>query len=262
MGNIYFQNWGGSMEQALLLHPALATSGIWRGVAKVLKADLSMTAIDLPGHGKSVDWDQNCDYHTQCTQAAAGFLKSPKHLIGHSFGATVALRLAVEQPEMIRSLTLIEPVLFASVRQTPDYDLHEIEFQPFIDLMQRGDREMAAQVFTQMWGSGEVWQDIPNAIRQYIVARIDLIVAGAGGINDDNSGVLNTGRLEGLDVPVLLLQGTQSPRVITAINDALADRLPNARQVRVNGAGHMLPVTHSQKVAQKIGNFISGSKLP
>jgi pimeloyl-ACP methyl ester carboxylesterase len=76
-----------------------------------------MIAFDLPGHGRSADWDGASDYHHLSTQIAASFLTEPVDLIGHSFGATVALRLAVEQPQKLRSLILIEPVFFAVAAQ-------------------------------------------------------------------------------------------------------------------------------------------------
>ena len=79
-----------------------------------------MRAFDLPGHGRSPDWDGVVEYQHLSTQIAASFVIEPVDLIGHSFGATVALRLAVEQPQKLRSLTLIEPVFFAvAARDAP-----------------------------------------------------------------------------------------------------------------------------------------------
>ena len=70
---------------------------------------LNVTAPDLPSHGRSALWDPQT--HPDCqklsTQIVASFIERPVDLIGHSFGAVVALRLAVAAPEAIRSLTLI-----------------------------------------------------------------------------------------------------------------------------------------------------------
>jgi pimeloyl-ACP methyl ester carboxylesterase len=63
-------------------------------------------------HGKSPDWDGSGDFQDVSVAAALPFLDdAPMDLIGHSFGATLALRLAVAHPDRVRSLTMIEPVL-------------------------------------------------------------------------------------------------------------------------------------------------------
>ena len=76
---------------------------------------LRMAAPDLLAHGAGPEADRNRDFHDQATKAAELHMAEvPVHLIGHSFGATLALRLAIEAPARVRSLTLIEPVLFCA----------------------------------------------------------------------------------------------------------------------------------------------------
>ena len=53
-------------------------------------------------------------------------------------------------------------------------------------------------------------------------------------------------------MPALLLEGDASPDMSYAINKSLERRLPNARRERIEGAGHMAPLTHPQDVAQAI----------
>ena len=106
---------------------------LWR-LARELAADFQMTAFDLPGHGRSADWDGMSDYQFLSTQIAGNFITNPIDVIGHSFGATVALRLAVEQPEKVRYLTLIELVFCAVAGQ----DVHAslVAPQPYRDALQ------------------------------------------------------------------------------------------------------------------------------
>ena len=80
----------------------MAHSGAWDGVAHALSDRLHLVAPDLVGHGRGPAWDRAQDFHDQTTEAACGHLpKAPCHLIGHSFGATVALRLALEHPDRV-----------------------------------------------------------------------------------------------------------------------------------------------------------------
>ena len=254
---VYSQVWGTGAQDALLLHCSLASSDAWRGVAGHLADGLTMTGFDFRGHGKSADWDGAGDYHSICTADAGGFLKRPMHLIGHSFGATVALRLALERPDMVRSLTLIEPVFFAVAKDTAAYADHTEEFLPFVDAMERGEDGAAAQVFTDVWGTGADWAKLPAEMRAYVTKRIGLIPATVPTLYDDSAGMTGDGRLEGMSCPVLLVEGTQSPSIIAAINGALAARLPDVQRVKVEGASHMVPITHSAQVAEVISRFLS-----
>jgi lipase len=53
-------------------------------------------------------------------------------------------------------------------------------------------------------------------------------------------------------VPVLLVEGADSPPVIDAVQAALAARLPQAARMIVPGAGHMVPITHPDLVARAV----------
>jgi pimeloyl-ACP methyl ester carboxylesterase len=109
--------WGPSdAPPVLALHCSLSHAGEWSALAARLTG-LRLVAADQPGHGRQPDWDGHSDLHAQAVREAAAMaavLGAPVDVIGHSFGATVALRLALEQPELVRRLVLVEPVLFAA----------------------------------------------------------------------------------------------------------------------------------------------------
>ena len=253
----------GSGAPALLLHCSLAHSGAWSGVAQRLAGALDMTAMDLPGHGRSPDWDRARDFHDQATAMARSVLPSGSHVVGHSFGAVVALRLALEGAS-IRSLTLIEPVLFAAAKQAgdPAHREHHRAFERIDAVFQDGDREGAARMFSDLWGSGAAWEAMPPELRAYQVERIHLIWAGTPVLEDDAAGLLVPGRLEALGVPTLLIQGGRSPAVIGATLGALAARLPDARRVTVPEAAHMVPITHPGDVADAIRAHVGAARQP
>lgn len=253
---IYSQCWGTGPQDALLLHCSLASPDAWRGVAGHLGDVLTMTGFDLRGHGKSEDWDGCGDYHSLCTQDAGAFLTQPMHVIGHSLGATIALRLAFERPEMVRSLTMIEPVFFAVTKGSDALAEHMEEFQPFVDAMKINAYEAAAQVFTEIWGAGTAWASLSPSMRDYATARIGLVPLTTSTLFEDSAGMAAEGRPEALSTPVLLMKGSKSPTIAAAINAALAARLPNASQVTIEGAAHMAPITHSAQVAKEIAKFL------
>jgi pimeloyl-ACP methyl ester carboxylesterase len=79
--------------------------------------------------------------------------------------------------------------------------------------------------------------------------RIHLIPPQDVTLFEDRHRLLAPGRLERVAIPVLLLEGADSPPIIHEVNDALARRLADARVVSIPGASHMGPVTHAAEVA-------------
>lgn len=235
----------------LALHCSLAHGGAFTALAQNLP-DHELTAPDLIGHGKAPDWDRATNYHATVTAQTLAAISEPLDLIGHSFGGTVALRLAIEHPHLIRSLILIEPVFFAAARvaKDPAWDGFIADHQQFGALVASGDKTAAARQFHAIWGGDAGFDSLPARMQTYMADRIHLITAPWNVLLDDAPGLL--GRIEALTMPVLLLEGDQSPPIITAITRALMARLPQAKSVKIKGAGHMLPITHAGEVATHI----------
>ncbi|MDO9526765.1 MAG: alpha/beta hydrolase [Gemmobacter sp.] len=250
---------GRGARPALMLHCSLAHSGAWTGLSALLEDALTMTAPDLPGHGRSADWNGTPPLHGLATDIAAELAASLAHgapvdVIGHSFGGTIALRLALERPDLVKSLTLIEPVFFAAARiaNTPEY-AETAKAQPEFDIAMAEGRHLdAARWFHSRWGMGTALDDMPEVQRNYMVDRISLIPAVNDVLLDDSAGLLVPGRLESLQVPVLLIEGGQSPVIIDAVNRTLASRIPGTQRLLVPGAGHMVPITHPTRIAGPI----------
>jgi lipase len=229
----------------MLIHCSLGRHEMLLPLAE--KLGQRCTLFDLPGHGRSPDWDGITDFHTVSTEIAAGLATPGSHLIGHSFGATVALRLAVERPDLVSRLTLIEPVFFAAAKGEPEYPAHVAGFAPFVAAMATGDRIAAARAFSDVWGAAG-WDSLSAAAQAGIVRRIPLIAAASPVIEDDITGLLRPGQIDGIDVPVTLIQGANSPAIIGAVHRALARLIPQARRVVIDGAGHMVAATHPDDV--------------
>jgi pimeloyl-ACP methyl ester carboxylesterase len=173
-------------------------------------------------------------------------------LIGHSFGATVALRLACDRPMLVRRLTLIEPVFFAVSQGTAAWAAHQQAFAPFVAAWGAQDLVAATRAFHALWGEGN-WSDLPEAVQQGLVRRIPLVPAGAPAIEDDNAHLLRDGRMARIGCPVSLIRGGNSPPVIAAIHAGLCNHMPQARDHVIAGAGHMVALTHAPDVARIIG---------
>ncbi len=245
--------YGQGPRPALAIHCSLASSAAWAGLSDRLANRLTLTAFDLPGHGRSADWAGEGDFLHLATRIAASFVETPVDLIGHSFGAVVAMNLAIAAPEAVRTLTLIEPVLFAAADGTPEADALARDLSEFEAAMAAGDGEAAAAAFTRVWGTGVEWAAMSAGSRAGIAERIALVAAGNRALYSDSGGILEPGALESLDMPVLLIRGDRSPPIIERIAETIAARLPDVGVATVPGAAHMVPITHPDETAGLVG---------
>lgn len=253
---------GEGPNPALFLHCGLGRADMWRPLMALLGSDYRMTAMDLPGHGDSGAWQPELDYQAQCVAVAQALLSDTRaDLIGHSFGATIALRIAVERPDLVRNLILIEPLFFAAAREEDIalFEHHMKASAPFADAMRAGDLEAGTRHFYGMWGGGVDFDAMGPEQQAYLRDRIHLIVATEPALFDDNAGLLTPGRLESLQTPTLLVKGENSPPIIDVIHRSLARRLPDVYRAEIAGAGHMSPLTHHREVGKEVMAFLRSS---
>ena len=251
---IHLRHWAGDPDRpGLALHCMMGSGRYWGPIADALNGRLDLRGFDLPGHGRSAPWAPapgDPDLHTAVTRLAAGMIDRPLDLVGHSFGATVALRIAVGAPQAIRSLTLIEPVLFAAV---PDAARADAQLGSELKAMlAQGHAREAARAFIGIWGD-QPFDALPPVFQQQMADQVRLVAETNDTLMQDGAHILREGGLEGVEAPVLLISGANSPPVIGAIAEALAARLPDVGRAVVPDAGHMLPITHSGQVAGLIG---------
>jgi len=256
---VAIRSFGNGPRRILGLHCTLAHSGAWRGLAGLLPGT-TLIAPDMLSHGRSPDWDGQGDFQDRSVDCVAHLLQPGMDIIGHSFGATIALRLAVARPERVRSLTLIEPVFFAvAARDAPDLLAdHDALAIPFADALRAGDAALGARLFNRMWShGGPRWPDLPDPLRSAMTRAIHVVPACRDAIYDDLAGMLAPGVLDRITAPCLLLRGSRTHPVIGAVNDGLARRLPDATNVVIDGAGHMLPISHPAETAAALGDLFN-----
>ncbi|MEL6690925.1 MAG: alpha/beta fold hydrolase, partial [Pseudomonadota bacterium] len=161
------RQWGEG--RCLLIHCSLSHSGTLARLAEALPG--GARAFDLPGHGDGPAWDGG-DYQAQAVAMAKAACPAPGPVFGHSFGGTVALRFAVENPDLVTSLTLVEPVFFAALRlhDAEAYAAHRATFAAIEERLETGNFHEAAELFTTMWG-GAPWRLMPQRFKDGLAAQ-------------------------------------------------------------------------------------------
>lgn len=107
----HYRDWDGAGRPLLLLHGLASTCRIWDLAAPRLAAEFRVAALDQRGHGLSAQVDNGYDFAAVSGDAAAfiAALGWTRPIIaGHSWGADVALELAVAQPEIVGGLIFVD----------------------------------------------------------------------------------------------------------------------------------------------------------
>ena len=109
--SFHYRDWGGSGQPLLLLHGLASTCHIWDMVAPLLAEDHAVIALDLRGHGESAKPTEGFDFASvsQDVLGVINHLGGPAPVVvGHSWGGSVALDLAVRAPGSFQGMAWID----------------------------------------------------------------------------------------------------------------------------------------------------------
>jgi pimeloyl-ACP methyl ester carboxylesterase len=256
----FFQEQGHG-EAVVCLHSNASTSAQWRHLSDLLSDRFHVIAADGCGAGKSPDWPPSTDatldaevaFLSPVLQAAGARF----HVVGHSYGAAVALQLATHYPERVLSVVLYEPTLFYLVAgDSPSTSPAAGIWQASSDaaaLVDQGNNAAAAQRFVDFWMTEGSWREMPGK-RQEMVARS---VHNVGRWRDTTFALgAPAAAFATLRVPVLLMWGDCSPESSQSVVRILAAMLPDVTSAPMPGLGHMGPVTDPERVNARIASFL------
>lgn len=257
----FFQE-AGAGPGVVCLHSNASHSNQWRGLMQALAPSYRVLAPDLYGAGRSPDWtakrplrlaDEVALLEPVFAQAGDPFV-----LVGHSYGAAVALIAALTHPERVCALVVYEPTLFALIdAQSPapnDADGIRGAAANAAAALDAGDRDRAAEYFIDFWMGPGAWQRTPDARKPAIAESVIHVRRWARALFNEITPLAAFARL---DVPVLYMTGRQSPASSLGVARLLAPVLPRVQRVEFDGAGHMGPITHAQPVNETIARFVA-----
>jgi pimeloyl-ACP methyl ester carboxylesterase len=156
------------------------------------------------------------------------------HLVGWSGGGKAALEFATEYPDRVRSLALVEPAAYWILEQLGDR-LDDVERANSLvhGLFGRPVTEEDLARFLELAGFVESAQDAPSHPNwdRWLAHRMALSWQGEKLDHPERS----MEELAGITCPVLLTKGTRTTDWLRRVVDVLAERLPNASVVELEG---------------------------
>lgn len=251
----------GEGPTVVLLHSSGSSLKQWDTLAGLLQSRFRLQAVDFHGHGATPAWPGESALRLEDDAALAAPLLAAApggvHLIGHSYGGAVALKLAHLHPRQVNSVAVYEPVLF---RLLFDYNARHAPAREVIEAAARihtslfaGRLDRAAQHFVDYWSGEGTWEAMALARRHTVIARMPALVPHFRALFNDTLARAELGRLP---MPVLSLTGARTKASTRCIGELLRLAMPNATHEMLAGMGHMGPVTHAGAVAARLAGWL------
>lgn len=249
----------GGGPAVLFVSGSFATPAAWRALWKRLPEGYRLVATSILGYGATretrVPGDLDMAHEVRVIEAVAARIAAPIHLVGHSFGATVALAAALARVADIRSIATFEANPLALIREYGSTDLYERTLamsRAFEAAHAAGERDAAARII-DFWGGAGSFAAMPAAVQDYCRATT------ASNVLDWRTAFgfeATTADYARLGMPVLLVRGGRANPTMTAITNGLAGSLPDVRTAVVGGASHFLITSHPDECAALLTGFL------
>lgn len=274
--SFHYRDWGGRGEPLLLLHGLSSNARIWDLTAPLLARRFRVLALDQRGHGLSDKPDDGYDFQSvtgdlQAFVQALG-LKRPG-LVGHSWGANVALQFAADQPDTAPWLVLVDGG-FLEISAFPD-----MTWERALEMMSpprlAGLKLEAFLQGARNWpGLVEVWSD---EVQEIVLANFRIDEEGAIHPHLSRENHLKILRSlweqkpsalwSGLRCPALLIPTARDhhdPRNAIWMEQkqkavALAqERVPALQVAWMEDTIHDVPLQRPRELAKAIDGFVTG----
>jgi pimeloyl-ACP methyl ester carboxylesterase len=265
--DLFYATSGNGAEPLVLVHGSWTSHRSWDLLVPRLAGAFRVVAYDRRGHSASERPAGPGSVREDVADLAALIERldlAPAWVLGNSFGASIALRLAAERPELLRGLIAHEPPLFGLLAGDPAAAplLGEAgrRIAAVLARIASGDHAGAAEQFMDgvALGPGS-WAALPAELQQIAVENGPTFLDEA---NDPEQLAFDLAWLDGFRRPTLLSHGDQSPPSFGPVVAQLAAALPHAEVSTFRGAGHIPHATHPDVYADAVLAFVRRSSAP
>lgn len=213
-------------------------------------------ALDLRGHGRSEcppgPWSMQ-DSVNDVVEFIRGVDAAPCHLVGMSWGGYIASRIALQEPELVRSLVMIDSSLDAD---SDDMAALERGFMETVEKDGLTDEVIESSLpllYGERFRTSEADAIAVHFDRLRSMKR-EGVVEGLRAIVERDSLLSRAGDIK---VPVLVIHGEEDLAIPIAQAEKMAEVIGNAELVRVPGAGHSTPLEAPDVVNEALASFLA-----
>ena len=267
--NVHYKTWGEGEPTFILLHGFGASLFSWREVTEPLSQLGTVIAYDRPAFGlteRPLEWEGESPYGPQAqVDIVIGLMDElgveKAILVGNSAGGTVSMQVALQHPERVQALILVDAAVYAG-GGAPSWSRPILKTPQMNHVGPLIARQLQAQgvefIKTAWHDPSKITQDIfegyqkPLQIENWDKALWQLTVAS------EESGLVE--RLTEITMPTLVITGDDDRIVPTEQSLRLADELPNAELKVIAQSGHLPHEENPVEFMQAVTEFLSTLK--
>jgi pimeloyl-ACP methyl ester carboxylesterase len=262
---VAYSEWG-SGAPVVLLHAGASSGKQWAKTAQLLEVRFWVIAPDLWGFGGTERWSgrQELTHDHQALLVArviAHLCKEPVHLVGHSYGGATAVRVILQNRELVRTAVLIEPILTPLLRLAGEEKLFREYFdmaQAFLGNVSTGNVDEAWRIFLDYRNGPGTWQALPEPSRERFRSTTESTVTG---FRSNLSNPTSFRDLEQLALPTLVMCGDKTTVPDRRLTEVLRDHISGCRYEVIPGAEHMSPLSHPAFIAEAVERHINADTV-
>jgi pimeloyl-ACP methyl ester carboxylesterase len=238
----------GRGETLILIHSSVAGANQWRVMMATLADTYHVIAINLFGYGKTPAWDsdrpQTLEDQARLVEPFVPAEGARFSIVGHSFGASVAMKAAALFKDQVRRLVLVEPNPFYLLAQH-DRAAAFGEATALQELIKThgaaGSWEIAAAGFADYWTGPGSWDTMADARKDKFTQALKPNYHEWDAVMNEQTSLSQWAH----DLPpdTTVISAADTVRAIADIVALFEDHVPTWTFTRINRGGHMAIMT-------------------
>lgn len=245
----------GSGTPLVLIHGWGMHGGVWSDVAQRLSHHHEVHCVDLPGFGASVALSKT-DLDSLVRSLAEHFVE-PVNVCGWSLGGQVAMHWAVREPTKVNKLIVVTSTPCFTNRDDWSFGLPSEVLEKFAAELQHNHAATLRRFISLQLRGSENERELLTKLREQLFSRgepdMSALRGGLEILRDADQ------RLEvaGIEQQTLVIAGQRDKLTPPEASHYLAQAIPNARLVEIEGAAHTPFLSHPEVFIEQVKSFLN-----